>query len=185
MGNQVISSTKERMTKATQSLTRELASIRAGRANASLLDRIQIDYYGAPTPINQLAGVSVPEPRMLMIQPYDRSVLGEIEKAILKSDIGITPTNDGSVIRLIIPQLTEERRKDLVKQVKKEAEDSKVAIRNIRRDANDELKKLEKNGEITEDGLRGFADNIQKLTDEFIAKVDTIVKEKEKEILEV
>lgn len=185
MGNQVISNAKERMTKATQSLTRELASIRAGRANASLLDRIQIDYYGAPTPINQLAGVSVPEPRMLMIQPYDRSALGDIEKAILKSDIGITPTNDGSVIRLIIPQLTEERRKDLVKQVKKEAEDSKVAIRNIRRDANDELKKLEKNGEITEDGLRGFADNIQKLTDEFIAKVDTIVKEKEKEILEV
>lgn len=185
MGNQVISNAKERMTKATQSLTRELASIRAGRANASLLDRIQIDYYGAPTPINQLAGVSVPEPRMLMIQPYDRSVLGEIEKAILKSDIGITPSNDGSIIRLIIPQLTEERRKDLVKQVKKEAEDSKIAIRNIRRDANDELKKLEKNGEITEDGLRGFADNIQKLTDEFIAKVDTIVKEKEKEILEV
>jgi len=185
MGNQVISNAKEKMTKATQSLTRELASIRAGRANASLLDRIQIDYYGAPTPINQLAGVSVPEARMLMIQPYDKSVLSEIEKAILKSDIGITPSNDGSVIRLMIPQLTEDRRKDLVKQVKKEAEDSKVAVRNIRRDANDELKKLEKNGEITEDALRGFIDNIQKLTDEFIAKVDSIAKDKEKEILEV
>ena len=185
MGNQVISNAKEKMTKATQSLTRELASIRAGRANASLLDRIQIDYYGAPTPINQLAGVSVPEARMLMIQPYDKSVLSEIEKAILKSDIGITPSNDGSVIRLMIPQLTEDRRKDLVKQVKKEAEDSKVAVRNIRRDANDVLKKLEKNGEITEDALRGFIDNIQKLTDEFIAKVDSIAKDKEKEILEV
>lgn len=185
MPKQVIANTKDRMTKAIQAYSRELASIRAGRANASLLDRITVDYYGAPTPINQLAGVSVPEARLLVIQPYDKSILGEIEKAILKSDIGLTPSNDGSLIRLSIPQLTEERRKDLVKLVKKESEDAKVAIRNIRRDANDDLKKLEKNGEITEDDQRGYSDDIQKLTDENISKVDALTKEKEKEILEV
>jgi ribosome recycling factor len=185
MPKQVIANVKDRMTKAIQAYTRELASIRAGRANASLLDRITVDYYGAPTPINQLAGVSVPEARLLVIQPYDKSVLGEIEKAILKSDLGLTPTNDGSLIRLSIPQLTEERRKELVKVVKKEAEEAKVAIRNIRRDGNDDLKKLEKNGEITEDDQRGYSDDIQKLTDEYITKVDNLTKEKEKEILEV
>ncbi len=150
-----------------------------------LLDRISVDYYGAPTPINQLAGVSVPEARLLVITPYDKSILGEIEKAIMKSDIGITPTNDGNVIRLAIPALTEDRRKELVKVVKKEAEEAKVAVRNVRRDANDELKKLEKNGEITEDDLRGYGDDIQKLTDEFIVKVDEVAKEKEQEILSV
>lgn len=185
MPKQVIANVKDRMTKAIQSYTRELASIRAGRANAALLDRITVDYYGAPTPVNQLAGVSVPEARLLVIQPYDKSVLGEIEKAILKSDLGLTPTNDGSIIRLSIPQLTEERRKELVKVVKKEAEEAKVAIRNVRRDGNDDLKKLEKNGEITEDALRGYSDDIQKLTDEYIAKVDSLTKDKEKEILEV
>lgn len=185
MPKQVIATVKERNTKAIQSYTRELASIRAGRANASLLDRITVDYYGAPTPVNQLAGVSVPEARLLVIQPYDKSVLGDIEKAILKSDLGLTPTNDGSVIRLSIPQLTEERRKELVKLVKKEAEEAKVAIRNIRRDGNDDLKKLEKNGEITEDALRGYADDIQKITDEYIVKIDNLTKDKEKEILEV
>lgn len=185
MPKQVISTVKERMTKAIQSYSRELAGIRAGRANASLLDRISVDYYGAPTPINQLAGVSVPEARLLVIQPYDKTILGEIEKAILKSDLGITPTNDGSVIRLAIPQLTEERRKELVKVVKKEAEEAKVAIRNIRRDGNDDLKKLEKSGDITEDELRGYSDDIQKATDEFIAKIDGMTKDKEKEILEV
>ncbi|MGP7817475.1 ribosome recycling factor [Niallia sp. 01092] len=185
MATQVISQTKEKMNKAIQSYSRELASIRAGRANASLLDRISVDYYGAPTPVNQLAGISVPEARLLVIQPYDKSVLGEIEKAILKSDIGLNPSNDGSVIRLSIPMLTEERRKELVKNVKKESEEAKVAIRNIRRDGNDDLKKLEKNGEITEDALRGYNDDIQKLTDEFISKVDALTKEKEKEILEV
>lgn len=185
MPKQVISDAKERMTKAIQSYTRELAGIRAGRANASLLDRITVEYYGAPTPINQLAGVNVPEARLLVIQPYDKSILNEIEKAILKSDIGITPTNDGNVIRLAIPQLTEERRKELVKLVKKESEDAKIAIRNIRRDANDDLKKLEKNGDITEDDLRGYSDDIQKLTDEQISKIDDITKDKEKEILEV
>lgn len=185
MPKQVISSTKERMDKAIQSYSRELASIRAGRANAALFDRISVDYYGAPTPVNQVAGISVPEARLLVIQPYDKSILGDIEKAILKSDIGLNPTNDGNIIRLTIPMLTEERRKELVKNVKKESEDAKIAIRNIRRDGNDDLKKLEKNGDITEDALRGFSDDIQKLTDEYISKVDALTKEKEKEILEV
>ncbi|MFC4409186.1 ribosome recycling factor [Chungangia koreensis] len=185
MPKAVMEQTKERMTKAIQAFSRELASIRAGRASASLLDRITVEYYGAPTPINQLAGVSVPEARLMVIQPYDKSVLGEIEKAILKSDLGITPTNDGSVIRLAMPALTEERRKDLVKVVKKEAEDAKVAIRNIRRDSNDDLKKLEKNGEITEDDLRSYSDDVQKLTDDHIVKIDQLAKEKEKEVLEV
>lgn len=185
MPKQVISNTKEKMTKAIQAYTRELASIRAGRASASLLDRINVDYYGAPTPVNQLAGISVPEARLLVIQPYDKTILGEIEKAILKSDLGINPTNDGTLIRIAIPQLTEERRKDLVKVVKKESEEAKIAIRNVRRDANDDFKKLEKNGEITEDDLRGYSDDVQKLTDEHILKVDQITKDKEKEILEV
>jgi ribosome recycling factor len=142
MPKQVVSATKDRMLKAIQSYSRELASIRAGRASASLLDRITIDYYGAPTPVNQMAGISVPEARLLVIQPYDKSILGDIEKAILKSDLGLNPSNDGMVIRLAIPQLTEERRKELVKLVKKESEEAKVAIRNIRRDGNDDLKKL-------------------------------------------
>ncbi|MFJ7696521.1 ribosome recycling factor [Lysinibacillus fusiformis] len=185
MAKQVLEQAKDKMNKTIAAFSRELSSIRAGRANASLLDRIMVDYYGAPTPINQLAGVSVPEARLLVITPYDKTILGEIEKAIMKSDIGITPTNDGSIIRLMIPALTEERRKDLVKQVKKEAEDAKIAVRNVRRDANDDLKKLEKAGEITEDDLRGYGDDIQKLTDEFIVKVDQVTKDKEKEILEV
>ena len=185
MPKQIMANTKDRMDKAIQSYSRELASIRAGRANASLLDRITVDYYGAPTPVNQLAGISVPEARLLVIQPYDKTVLGDIEKAILKSDIGLNPSNDGSVIRLSIPMLTEERRKELVKNVKKESEEAKIAIRNIRRDGNDDLKKLEKNGEITEDDLRGYNDDIQKLTDEYISKIDALTKEKEKEILEV
>ncbi|MEW8972208.1 MAG: ribosome recycling factor, partial [Mesobacillus sp.] len=146
MPKQAIANAKERMSKAIQAYTRELASIRAGRASASLLDRIQVDYYGAPTPVNQLAGISVPEARLLVIQPYDKSILGEIEKAILKSDLGLNPSNDGSIIRIAIPQLTEERRKELAKLVKKEAEEAKIAIRNIRRDGNEDLKKLEKNG---------------------------------------
>ncbi|WP_096550677.1 ribosome recycling factor [Ureibacillus thermosphaericus] len=185
MSNNVYEQAKEKMNKSIAAFTRELASIRAGRANASLLDRITVDYYGVPTPVNQLAGISVPEARLLVITPYDKSILSEIEKAILKSDIGITPTNDGNVIRLTIPPLTEERRKELVKIVKKEAEDTKVAIRNVRRDANDDLKKMEKNGEITEDELRGQVNDIQKLTDDFIAKVENLAKEKEEEILAI
>ncbi|MGE6753083.1 ribosome recycling factor [Rossellomorea sp. NPDC071047] len=185
MPNTIITNAKERMTKAIQTFSRELASIRAGRANASLLDKITVDYYGAPTPVNQLAGISIPEARMLVIQPYDKSALGDIEKAILKSDLGITPTSDGNIIRIVVPALTEERRKELVKLVKKEAEDAKVAIRNIRRDANDDLKKKEKSGDITEDDLRGYSDDVQKATDESIVKIDAIAKDKEQEMLEV
>ncbi|WP_050614807.1 ribosome recycling factor [Bacillus testis] len=185
MAKQVITHTKERMEKAVQALSRELTSIRAGRANAAILDRVSVDYYGAPTPINQLAGISVPEARLLVIQPYDKTILGEIEKAILKSDLGLNPANDGSIIRIAIPALTEERRKELVKQVKKEAEEAKVGIRNIRRDGNDDLKKLEKANEITEDELRGYSDDIQKLTDAHIAKIDEVAKDKEKEIMAV
>ena len=185
MPKQVISNAKSKMEKAISAYTRELASIRAGRANAALLDRVFVDYYGAPTPINQVAGISVPEARLLVIQPYDKTILGEIEKAILKSDLGLNPTNDGSIIRIAIPALTEERRKELVKVVKKEAEEAKIAIRNIRRDGNEDLKKLEKNGEITEDDLRGYSDDIQKMTDQHISKIDEITKDKEKEILEV
>lgn len=185
MPKSVIENAKEKMTKAIQAYTRQLATIRAGRANPSLLDRITVDYYGMQTPLNQLAGITVPEARLLVIQPYDKSVLNEIEKAILKSDLGLTPTNDGNVIRISIPQLTEERRKELVKVVKKEAEEARVAIRNIRRDANDELKKLEKNGDITEDEQRSYIDEVQKITDEHINKVDQLTKEKEKEILEI
>ena len=142
------------MAKAITGYSRELASIRAGRANASLLDRISVEYYGAPTPVNQLAGISVPEARLLVIQPYDKTSLGDIEKAILKSDLGLNPTSDGNIIRISIPALTEERRKELVKVVKKAAEEAKVVIRNVRRDGNDDLKKLEKAGDITEDGLK-------------------------------
>jgi len=185
MSKQVIEQTKERMTKAIQALSRELSTIRAGRASASLLDKITVDYYGSPTPINQIAGIATPEARLRTIQPYDKTALGDIEKAIQKSDLGISPSNDGTVIRIAIPALTEERRKDLVKLVKKEAEEAKVGIRNIRRDANDELKKLEKKSEITEDDLRGFSDNVQKLTDDYIVKIDQVAKDKEKEILEV
>ncbi|AEH48556.1 MULTISPECIES: ribosome recycling factor [Parageobacillus] len=185
MVQQIINTAKEKMDKAVQAFTRELATIRAGRANPSLLEKITVDYYGAPTPIIQLASISAPEARLLVIQPYDKSVIKDIEKAILSSDLGLTPSNDGSVIRIAIPPLTEERRRELVKLVKKYSEDAKVAVRNIRRDANDELKKLEKNGEITEDELRGYIDDIQKLTDNHIAKIDTITKEKEKEVMEV
>lgn len=185
MSEKVFAGTKEKMAKAIQAYTRELASIRAGRASASLLDRITVDYYGAPTPVNQVAGISTPEARLLVIQPYDKTILGDIEKAILKSDLGLNPSNDGSIIRISIPQLTEERRKELVKVIKKESEEAKVAIRNVRREANDDFKKLEKNGEITEDEHHGYSDQIQKLTDEHINKIDQITKDKEKEIMEV
>jgi ribosome recycling factor len=185
MPNAVLNQAKERMDNAIGAFSRDLASIRAGRANASLLDRITVDYYGAPTPLNQMAGISVPEARLLAIQPYDKTTLGDIEKAIMKSDIGITPSNDGTIIRLAIPALTEERRKEIVKTVKKEAEESKVVIRNVRRDANEEFKKLEKNAEITEDELHRNGDEIQKLTDSYIKKIDDLAKAKEDEILEI
>ena len=173
---------KAKMQKAAQNLQRELGQIRAGRANASLLDRITVNYYGAPTPLNQMASIQIPEARVLMITPFDKSILQDVEKAIMASDIGISPTNDGNVIRLIIPQLTEERRKELAKDVKKEAENAKIAVRNIRRDAIDEYKKQQKNGDITEDDLRGLEKEVQKLT---IKDVDKIASDKEQELLEV
>lgn len=176
---------KEKMEKAAQNLQRELGQIRAGRANASLLDRITVNYYGAPTPLNQMASIQIPEARVLMITPFDKSILQDVEKAIMASDIGISPTNDGNVIRLVIPQLTEERRKELAKDVKKEAENAKIAIRNIRRDAIDEYKKQQKNGDITEDDLRGLEKDVQTLTDNSIKEVDKIAADKEKELLEV
>ncbi|MCC3357441.1 ribosome recycling factor [Bacillus sp. REN16] len=185
MANNTLNQVKDKMSKAVQALSRELATVRAGRANPAILDKVSLDYYGAPTPLNQLASINVPEARMLVIQPYDKSVLGDMEKAIQKADLGLNPTNDGSIIRISIPPLTEERRRELVKLVKKYAEESKVAVRNVRRDGNDELKKLEKNGEITEDELRSLSDDVQKITDESINKIDSVAKEKEKEIMEV
>ncbi|MDF0725155.1 ribosome recycling factor [Cytobacillus sp. S13-E01] len=185
MPKNTINQVKEKMDKAIQAFSRELSTIRAGRANPAILDRVTVDYYGAPTPINQLGSINVPEARMLVVQPYDKSVLGSIEKAIIKADLGLNPSNDGSIIRIAIPALTEERRRELVKVVKKYSEDAKVHVRNVRRDGNDDLKKLEKNGDITEDELRGYTEDVQKLTDEYITKVDNVTKEKEKEIMEV
>ncbi|GIQ68610.1 ribosome-recycling factor [Xylanibacillus composti] len=175
---------EERMDKAIQALKRELTSLRAGRATPALLDRIQVDYYGTQTPLNQVGSITTPDARTLMIQPWDKSSLGDIEKAIMKSDLGLTPTNDGSVIRLTIPALTEERRAELVKLTRKYGEEAKVAIRNIRRDANDDIKKLEKS-EISEDESRRHQDDVQKLTDKYTAEVDKVLAAKEKEILEV
>lgn len=181
----MMNETKERMEKAIGAYQRELATVRAGRANPSLLDKVTVEYYGAQTPLNQIASITVPEARMLLITPYDKTALGDIEKAIQKADLGITPSNDGNIIRITIPPLTEERRKELAKLVKKYSEDAKVAVRNIRRDANDDLKKLEKNGEMTEDELRSSTEDVQKLTDEYVSKIDEITKDKEKEIMEV
>lgn len=185
MSSGVIKEAQTRMQKAIESLNRELATVRAGRANPSILDRVLVDYYGAPTPLNQLATITVPEARLLVVQPFDKSSIGDVEKAIQKADLGISPSNDGSVIRIAIPALTEERRKELVKVVKKTAEESKVAIRNIRRDVNEDLKKLQKDGEITEDDLRRETDEVQKVTDKHIAEIDQIALTKEKEIMEV
>ena len=176
---------EEKMEKATENLNDALAGLRAGRANAHILDKIKIDYYGMPTPINQLASIAVPEPRMITVQPYDTSSLKQVEKAILTSDLGFNPSNDGKVIRLVVPQLTEERRKELVKLTKKYGEECKVAVRNVRRKAVTKLKDAEKAGEISEDDLKDGENNIQKATDQYIKKVDEMLKEKEKEILEV
>lgn len=175
---------EERMEKAILALKRDLSTLRAGRATPSLLDRIQVEYYGAPTPINQLANITTPDSRTLMIQPWDKSSLAEIERAIMKSDLGLTPQNDGAMIRLSIPALTEERRIELVKFTKKFGEEAKVAVRNIRRDANDDIKKLEKS-DISEDESRRHQDDIQKSTDKFVAEVDKVLAAKEKEIMEV
>ena len=179
----VIATAREKMGKTV--LKSEYNSIRAGRANAAVLDKIRVDYYGVPTPINQMAAISVAEARILNIQPWDVSTLHTIEKAIQTSDVGINPQNDGRVIRLIFPQLTEEKRKELAKTVRKTAEDAKVAIRSIRRDSMDKIKKMEKASEITEDDLRDGEEELQDVTDEFIKKVDEVCAEKEKEIMEI
>ena len=174
-----------KMNKSLDALQNGYASIRAGRANPHVLDKLRVDYYGTPTPIQQVGNVSVPEARMIVIQPWEKSLLKAIEKAILTSDLGINPTNDGSVIRLVFPELTEERRKELAKDVKKKGEATKVAIRNIRRDANDTFKKMEKGDEISEDDRKEAEEKIQKLTDKMIAEVDKAVENKTKEIMTV
>lgn len=176
---------KEKMTKSISALNSEYNSIRAGRANPAVLDSIRVDYWGVPTPVNQMAAVSVAEARILVIQPWDKSALKLIEKAIQTSDIGINPQNDGSIIRLTFPPLTEERRKTLVKDVKSTAENSKVAIRNIRRDAIEKLKTMKKNSEITEDDLKYGETEVQKITDDFIKQVDSVAAAKEAEIMEI
>ena len=174
----------EKMKKAYEFLVADLATVRAGRANPHVLDKIKVDYYGTPTPLQQVGNVTVPEPRMIQIAPWEKSLLKEIEKAIQMSDIGINPTNDGNVIRLIFPELNEERRKELVKDVKKKGEEGKVAIRNVRRDGNDAFKKLKKE-DVSEDEIKDLEDALQKLTDKYIANVDKAVEEKTKEILTV
>ncbi len=176
---------EDKMTKTLEVLQEEFGAIRAGRANPHVLDKIKVDYYGTPTPLQQVGNVSVPEPRMLMIQPWDKSLIKAIEKAILTSELGINPNNDGSVIRLIFPEMTEERRKELAKDVKKKGEAAKVAIRNVRRDANDAFKKMEKSDEISEDEKDEMIDKIQKLTDKMVEKVDKAVEAKTKEIMTV
>lgn len=182
-GKDILDKSKNRMGKAHEALERELGSIRAGRANAALLDRIVISYYGAPTPLNQMASISIPEPRVLLVTPFDKSVLGDVEQAILASDLGINPANDGSAIRLVVPQLTEETRKELAKNVKAEGEKAKIAVRNIRRDAMDDLKKGNKKGDFNDDEFHDLEDQVQKITDAAIKKVDEIVSTKEKEVL--
>lgn len=177
--------TQEKMDKALQVLRNELTNIRTGRATPSLLDQVKVDYYGAPTPVTQVANVSVPEPRMIVIQPWDRSLLKVIEKAIMTSDLGLNPNNDGTVIRLNLPLLTEERRKELVKVVNKKGEASRVEIRNIRRDFNDAVKKQVKAKEITEDDAKDATDFSQKLTDKFMKKIDGVLAQKEKEVMSV
>lgn len=178
-------SIEEKMEKTIEVFHNNLSEVRAGRANPTILNKIKIDYYGTPTPINQVAGISVPEPRLIVIQPWDMSVLKEIEKEILKSDIGLNPNNDGKVIRLSFPELTEERRKELVKEIRKMAEESKVAIRSIRRDGIDSAKAMQKNAELTEDELEQAENTIQKMTDKKVEEIDQLTEEKEKEIMNV
>ncbi|MBE5833065.1 ribosome recycling factor [Butyrivibrio sp.] len=182
--NEKIKAYNDKMDKAYNFLIEDLQAIRAGRANPHVLDKIKVDYYGTPTPIQQVGNVSVPEARMIQIAPWDKNLIKDIEKALMTSDLGITPSNDGSVIRLIFPELTEERRKQLAKDIKKKGEDAKVAVRNIRRDGNDAFKKL-KGTEISEDEIADLEDELQKLTDKFIKDIDAVVEEKNKEIMKV
>ena len=182
---EVIKKCEEKMTKTCENLDGEFSNIRAGRANPNLLNRIMVEYYGTPTPMQQVGNISVPEPRIIQINPWEKSLLKAIEKAILASDLGITPTNDGTSIRLVCPELTEERRKELVKDIKKKGEAAKVAVRNVRRDANDTLKKMEKSTDITEDERKEGEEKIQKMTDKYVAKIDKSVENKSKEIMTV
>ncbi|MGO5064549.1 ribosome recycling factor [Clostridium sporogenes] len=184
MIKEILKKADDKMGKSIEALKRELSSMKAGRANPAMLDRIEAEYYGSMTPLNQLANISVPEARVLSIQPWDKSSMGAIEKAILKSDLGLNPSNDGAVIRLIIPELTEETRKNIVKTVKKTGEETKVAIRSIRRDCNDDIKNLKKD-DVSEDDIKKAEEDIQKKTDKFIKEVDSIISAKEKEILSI
>ena len=184
MADERIEKYESKMTKTLESLEKELSTVRAGRANPNILDKITVDYYGAPTPLQQVANVTVPEARMIQIQPWEASLIKEIQKAILSSDLGLNPNTDGKIIRLVLPELTEERRKELVKDVKKKGEAAKVAVRNIRRDANDAYKKLAKQ-DVSEDEIKELEDKIQKLTDKFVKNIDKAVEEKSKEILTV
>ncbi|MBR6909720.1 MAG: ribosome recycling factor [Lachnospiraceae bacterium] len=179
-----IKSYDEKMTKAIEHLEADFAAIRAGRANPHVLDKLRVDYYGTPTPIQQVGNVTVPEARIIQIVPWEKSLLKDIEKAILTSDIGINPTNDGNVIRLVYPELTEDRRKELVKDIKKKAEDAKVAVRNVRRDGNDAFKKLGK-GEVSEDEIKSLEDELQKITDKYVKDIDALVEVKTKELMTV
>jgi len=181
----VIKEAEDRMKSAVQAAKSEFAAVRTGRANTSLLDRVTVDYYGTMTPLNQLASVSAPEPRMLVVQPWDKSQMHAVEKAILQADLGLTPTSDGTVIRIAIPPLTEERRKELVRVVRKEAEEKRVVVRNVRRDANDQVKELEKEKLISADESRRAQERIQELTDRYIKEIDALLEAKEKEIMEV
>lgn len=183
--NEHIKKAQEKMEKCLNSLEHEYSTIRAGRANPAVLDKVMVDYYGAPTPVNQMAAISVSEARILVIQPWDKSSLKLIEKAIQASDIGINPTNDGNVLRLVFPQLTEERRKELVKDIKRISEEAKVTVRNVRRDGLEKIKAQKKNNEITEDDVKDLEKEMQKLTDKFVDKVDAVAGEKEKEIMSI
>lgn len=183
MANPIITEAQTKMKKAEQALSREFGTIRAGRANASLLTRVTVEYYGVETPINQVAAITVPEPRVILVTPFDKSALQDVEKGILESDLGITPANDGSAIRLVVPQLTEERRKELAKQVRGVAEGGKVAVRNVRREAMDALKKGHKNGDFTDDDLHGLEKDVQKVTDKAIKDINQLTDEKEQEII--
>jgi ribosome recycling factor len=185
MRKEVLAATKSKMNDTIEHIRHEFSTIRTGRASTSLLDGVDVDYYGSSVPLNQLANVSVPDARLLLITPYDKSAMGAIEKAILKSDLGLTPANDGKVIRIPIPELTEERRKDLAKVVRRLAEDSRVSIRNIRREGNDTVKNAEKDKEISEDECHRIMDEIQKVTDEYVEKIDKLLKAKEEEIMEI
>jgi len=181
----IMSEAEERMKKALEALQNEFNTLRTGRASSALFDKIRVEYYGNPTPLNQVATISVPEARLVVIQPWDKSIIGEIEKAIQKSELSVNPNNDGKVIRIAIPPLTEERRKEFVKIAKNMAEQNRVSLRNTRRDANDELKKAEKDGTISEDDLKRAEDEVQKLTDSYVAQVNELFEEKEKEILDI